>query len=355
VTVGDAAKLYLSQMGKRSSAGQITASHFTSQSFRLQRAIEPLEKLPLCVVGERHLTDAVLKLAERPMMTIHRPAKTTITKVLRTKRKHKRPVGRRTFTKRRMSPIYARAAIASMRWFFAWCDESDQVNWKRPAMFRGIFQSRPVMDGDEQRKALVGDVEIDHFTLEELGQLWAAAGNSDLNRAVILLGMNCAFGPAECSDLKIAECLDFDDPSKARIERFRSKTIRTAGRGSFAKWKMWTETVQILKAVKAKGDGHMLGTADGHRLCEHNSIGQSWRRLCRRARVRYLPPKYLRKTAAHMIRVTLGHGSEVAEMMLSHTDRGMLRHYSGRDWSKLETATTDLRRHLSPMFGDNGK
>ena len=47
------------------------------------------------------------------------------------------------------------------------------------------------------------------------------------------------------------------------------------------------------------------------------------------------------------MRNILGYGSEVADMLLSHADSGMVRFYAGRDWDgKLHEATAQLRAYL---------
>ena len=65
---------------------------------------------------------------------------------------------------------------------------------------------------------------------------------------------------------------------------------------------------------------------------------------------RWLPPKYVRKTAAELIRHMPEGGKEVADMFLSHADEGIITHYAGRDWERLSPCLTKLREMLQPMF-----
>lgn len=334
LTVDDAARLYLSHMEQRMQAGQIGRQHYASQSHRLTKALEPLAKLPLSMMGGRQLQDAVLKLVQRP----HVAKPTAKGKTTRTVR---------------MSPTYSRACLASLKWFCQWCDESEQVNWTKPRAFRTIFKAQPALDPEEHERELSD--EVDHFTVDELAKLWTEA--SDFQRTLILLGLNCGFANAECASLRKSEM------KGSKIERYRVKTIKTAGRGSYGRWNLWSETKAHLARNLAPDNERQLAllNANGKPLIQdfaeyrQDEICHQWQRLVQRAKVRPLSFKYLRKTAAHFVRVTLGYGSDVAEMMLAHADAGMIRKYSGRDWDKLDGATRKMRVLLTPMFGTSAE
>ena len=326
LTVADAATLYVEQLRRHFLGGQISQCHFESQCSRLKQALRPLAALPLSVVREQQLQSAVLRLAQRPMMELHRPA---------SKKGKPQTEPKKT---RRMSATYASSVMNTLKWFWIWCDESDLVEWRKPSLFRAIFKAKPVLTIEERQRELGGE-EVDHFTVDELAKLWNEA--SSLQRTLLLLGLNCAFANAECATLRGDEVkgLKTDQPF---IERFRQKTMKTAGKGSYGKWYLWSETLTQLEQNRASENAARLWllTEKGQSLSFHNAIGQGWRRLVRRAGVRPLGFKYLRKTAAHIVRNTLGYGKEVADMMLSHVDGGMVRHYAGRDWDgKLKEAT----------------
>jgi integrase len=342
VTVADAVKLYLGHLENRMNAGQITRQHFRSQSHRLNAAVEPLTKLPLSVVGGVQLQRAVLRLAERP----------TLAQKPRTTGKGKAQ------TPRPLSCVYARACIATLKWFCLWADESDLTDWRKPSNFSTIFKAKPAPTQDERQKELTGDV--DRFTTEEIGKLWTAANG--FQRLLILLGTNCAFSSAEISTLRADQVNGMNTGTGAAggvtIERFRTKTVKTAGRGSYGLWHLWPETIDHLQRhlAPANKDGLALLNEAGkplvidHADYRQDAIGNAWQRLLKQTGVRPLSFKFLRKTAAHLVRVTLGHGSEVAEMLLAHADVGMIRFYAGRDWNKLKVATDRMHVLLSPVF-----
>ncbi|MCE9565865.1 MAG: hypothetical protein K8U57_27895 [Planctomycetes bacterium] len=335
--VDDAAKLYLAQLKQRLDAGQILQSHYDSQKARLYKGIDPMLKLAVSAVGEKELQEAALRLAKRPMMQLRQPT---------SRKPNAKPKPKKT---RRMSASYARDSINTLKWFWTWCDESAQVQWHKPSLFRSIFKARPVLSVDERERELVGG-EVRYFTVEELRSLWHAA--SGLQRTLILLGLNCAFANAECATLRVSEIKGLDS-EQPYIERFRQKTMKTAGKGSYGKWYLWDETVSYLRQYRAPDNaaGLWLLTLEGLPLSAHNAIGQGWRRLVRRAEIRWMGFKFLRKTAAHLIRNTLGYGREIADMMLAHVDGGMVQHYAGRDWDgRLRQATMELRQHLANMF-----
>lgn len=328
MTVAGAATIYLDTLRQRLDAGQIARSHYTSQQYRLNKAIEPIAHLSLSVVGEQQVRRAVLRLAERP---------------------HVSGPGRRKT--RRMSPVYARASISALKWFLDWASESDQIGWRKPSLFRSVFRTHPTLTDDERRLGLAGEAEVEHFSVAELTKLWAAA--SDFQRTLILLGINCAFANGECATLKRDEIIG------NVIERYRRKTMKRAGRGSYGRWHLWPETIEHLERnmAGANAQGLALLTETGTPLVEElptyhkDAISHQWHRLLKRAGVRPLPFGRLRKTSAYIVRVALGYGTEVAEMLLSHADAGMIRHYSGRDWDgRLREATDRVRLHVAQMF-----
>jgi integrase len=327
ITVAEAARLYLGELEARFNAGQITRCHLNSQGHRLRLGISSLDDLPLSGVGEKPLQEAVLRLAKRPKC--RRPGKGVPSQ---------------------MSPVYAKSIIASMRFFFSWCAESDQVDWTPPKRFRSVFNARTLLTHDEQVSQLEGDKQIQCIEIDELTKLWTAA--TDFQRTLICLGLNCAFGAMECSTLRTSEW------HGDVIERYRGKTIKSAGKASYARWRLWPETVAHLSRNQAPKNewNFVLLNAAGRPLVEElpkyrkDEIAHQWIRLIARTGIHRLSFGKLRKTAAQLVRTTLGYGREVADMLLSHADTGVIRHYADRDWIKLQEATDSVRRYLAPMF-----
>jgi integrase len=156
--------------------------------------------------------------------------------------------------------------------------------------------------------------------------------------------LNCGFANAELASLQPYEINDIDGENPC-IERRRVKT------NVFARWWLFPETVDLLRTAMAerKGQSPVFVTAKGQPLTEANAIGQSWSRLLERSNVaKPLPFKFLRKTGAWLVRKQAG--TDVAEMFLSHSDKGMIKNYAGRNWDELADALRAVRLELLPLF-----
>jgi integrase len=73
-----------------------------------------------------------------------------------------------------------------------------------------------------------------------------------------------------------------------------------------------------------------------------------WSRLVKRAGVQPLTFRYLRKTAADMVRKLSD--KDTSEAMLSHSNGGVVKVYSNHDWAKLEAALRGLHQQLLPAL-----
>ena len=327
ITVADAKQQYLDYLRRQWEGGQCSKKHYTSQRERLNNAAKPLEMLPLSVVDRQQLEAAVLRLCGRPMV---------------------RFPGREPH---RMSATYAKASISSMKWCFDWLAE--EGHWTRCRQWSRLWKKEVVLTDQERQQHLDGTgADTAFFTVDELAKVWSTASHHQ--RALILCGLNMAFSNAECSSLTVHEVkgLETDAPY---VERYRRKTVKRAGKGAYGKWFLWPETAEYLRKCKAPANDQNLWflTGDGNALNENGSIIQGWRRLVQRAEVRPLGFRFLRKTAAHLLRNSLGHGAEVTDMLLAHADLAMLRAYAGRDWDgRLREATTQLRVHLASVWAE---
>ena len=271
-----------------------------------------------------------------------------------------RPVTKKTG--RKMAAVTAMNYVQAARRFFSYL--ADSGAWTPPASFEKCFGYK--------REKLFTDAELDArqtvqvFTLDELATLWQFAG-SDHRRLYFLLALNCGFTQKEIGTLRHSHChLDAAIPF---ISRRRNKT-RVLG-----KWRLWPETVQLLKKLAAPpnpdglallnedgnplvwDNGSLKGDTIGHHhwpyhlkaaLTGHDRAGRDPQFAASTVRVRKLGFKHLRKTASDIVRRI--DGKDVAETFLCHTDKTLSRLYNNRDFKRLSKALRKMRRRLQRLF-----
>jgi integrase len=361
ITVSQGFQLFTDHLKRQCDGGQVKRSHYTSQVLRLayvgkmQVDGKTFGDIPLPQVGRQQLEAVVLQLCNRPDVTRHhyKGAAERFAKA-----KEAVPVSK-------MSEAYAKAIKASLKTVMLWLVE--ERLWSLCSHWKDIWKKQIVVTDDElvNMIELQSDTaEVDHFSLDELVKLWAATDKTlkpDVWKCIILLSLNCGFANEECSSLKMLELKD--QQGQWIIERYRGKTVKKAKKKAYGKWWLWDETADyILKAsaynphlsspeAAVTYNGPLITTDEGKALTDNNAIGQGWRRLTESAKVRPLSFKFMRKTAAHFVKIDLGYGKEVADMLLSHSEQGMIAAYAGRDWDTLHKATQAMRKLLQPMFG----
>lgn len=187
------------------------------------------------------------------------------------------------------------------------------------------------------------------FTIDEIKTLWASAGQR--LRCFMTLGLNCAMGQQDISDLRLRE-INFDE---SYIERGRSKT------GVVSRYKLWPVTTQLIQAEMVDDTGpddrvFLNGNdlplvrrwlnADGKAKMS-DAVGNLFWRLQRNLCINGGRGFYsLRATGATKIERI---NPLVTELYLAHAERGMKRHYAVRDWSALDEALVEMDRQLSFM------
>ena len=165
----------------------------------------------------------------------------------------------------------------------------------------------------------------------------------------LLLMANCGFTQKDVSDLRKDEI----DPSFNWITRKRSKTAKQET-APIVRYKLWTETRQLLRAALCKDKTYALCNRNGHRLlvremkegkmqCSDN-IACSFSCLCRRLEMKKRPLKLIRKTSATLLKNSqFGH---LQSLFLGHSPRDMAdRHYSG------EVNLDDAIDYLGKQYG----
>ncbi|QNN21566.1 hypothetical protein HED60_04510 [Planctomycetales bacterium ZRK34] len=176
------------------------------------------------------------------------------------------------------------------------------------------------------------------FTVEEIKTLWKEA--SQRLRCFVALGLNCAMGQQDISDLRLKE-INFDE---GYIERGRSKT------GVRSMYKLWPVTMELIRKEMVDDAGpddrvFLNGNdlplvrrwldAEGKAKMS-DAVGNLFWRLQRNLCINGGRGFYsLRATGATEIERI---NPLVTELYLAHAERGMKRHYAVRDWSALDDA-----------------
>lgn len=256
-----------------------------------------------------------------------------------------------------ISPTTAKNHLTLLKEFLKWMDQEDAFQWTKTfdlSDFRVRIQ-RTAAETSRQAQTL----QVSAFTLEELKTLWSYV-TTDKERALFLLGLNCAFASAESGGLHKTE-VHLDKPHRhykmagSWIMRVRHKS------GVYGEWKLWPETAAIIqKTLKQHPGITVLASKAGKPLIGKTKGGNKgarilniWRALYRKVwkvekKFRYLPFKYLRKTSADLIRQVAD--GELAGLHLCHgqpvkTD-ALSEIYSNRPFVKLFKAQDEVRQLL---------
>jgi site-specific recombinase XerD len=245
-----------------------------------------------------------------------------------------------------------RTQLSAARMFVKWLHKNPSWRWRKPDEWEDALKCdlASLMTDDEIANLKRGP---ETYTVEELATLYHYA--TDRERLLILLALNIGAARAECSSLRIDEVDLHAEP--ATIKRIRRKT-RTYG-----EFTLWPETAAALRWVAAErarvvpSDSKLAIVTERGRPLSETRIANQWNRLVERVQrdlpdFRFLPFKYLRKTAAQLIRnvsdgetagTFLCHGTPVKTDELSDV-------YSRRDFSKVFAALANVRKLLEPTF-----
>jgi len=175
------------------------------------------------------------------------------------------------------------------------------------------------------------------YSREEIQLLYMNANNR--TKCWILLALNCGYGQKDIADLRVEEV----NLVHGRIRRKRSKT------GVETNHKLWPKTVELLRETgrfEAGPDERVFLSRFGKPLVQEeyrndklrrsDGIRTMFEKLRKRVGLQTGRGFYtLRKTAATEIERI---DPTVTEMFLGHVERGMKKHYAGRDWERLDAA-----------------
>ncbi len=236
--------------------------------------------------------------------------------------------------------------IKTARRFIRWLGRSDAFDWKMPEYGIESLQIKlQRLETDDEIAAKRHGVSV--FKIEHLTTIYQYA--SDLERLLVLLGLNAAMSHAEIITLRGGE-IEGDT-----IKRVRRKS------NVYGEFALWPETQAGLAwwgRVRPDSGVLLMVTAAGNAY-DRQRIANTWAGLRDRieretgtAPAWWLPFKHLRKTAAQLVRrqsdgevagVFLSHGQPVASDDLADV-------YSNRPFDKVATALQQVRKQLKPMF-----
>ena len=244
--------------------------------------------------------------------------------------------------------------------FFDWLDLSDDFRWTEPPKFHKLVKSPVRLTADEKylrnRKKELSTLSDEH--IETLSKYALPE-----ERALLLLGLNCAFGPGEIGQLRIP----FIKEDTREIVGIRFKT------GNDTRHKLWPETLEGLqwqlsnrlqqKRIDDNGQDIVFLTKNGKPIWRKTAAGnysdgvaRCWSRLIDRVRKDYPEfPEFsfgkLRKTAA--TRILLLADAESASLILAHGTIGedeLLRYYVQLPWEKLYAAQEQFGKAMAPLL-----
>jgi len=272
----------------------------------------------------------------------------------------RRPPTLRTSLKKRMTPASAKHIIKELGNFFDWLDGAEEFEWVEPRRFHSIVKTPEKLNAEEQyqrresKKRSV--VPTEHLkTLVEYAL--------PIERILLLLGLNCAFGAAEIGQLR-SGFLRLDE---AIIDGVRFKT------GNETKHRLWPQTIAGLrwvlerrrqqKLLKPEYQDIVFLTERGKPLWHHtpegnasNGVSNIWNRLIQRVRNddEQFPPysfNKLRKTSA--TRILEIADAATASMILAHntiSDDKLLENYAQLPWEKLFAAQEQFGKELAEVL-----
>lgn len=260
---------------------------------------------------------------------------------------------------KRMTVKSASGIKKKIRSFFDWLDIEDQWQWWEPPRFRKVKYSTTPLTSEEKHQRNLRK-ERWRISDDEMKILFEYA--TPVERVLLLLGLNCAFGAGEIGDLRIP----YVKLDEGQIDGIRFKT------GIDSRHSLWPETIEGLrwelarreKLPKSDTSKDVLFLADrGAPLWRKlksgnykNGVAKRWRDLMDRIKKDH--PDFhqysfgkLRKTAA--IRVIEISNAEAASMILGHgvpTDDKLLSAYVSIPWEKLFAAQKAYGDGVRPLL-----
>jgi hypothetical protein len=289
-----------------------------------------------------------------------------------------RPMIEGTDPPRPLAKKTAQHRIREFMRFLRWLNRTSRFEWEKPKNFDEL--QTKVKEAIVDRTARLGRSQVQTYTLDELRLLNEYA--TPIERLLLLLGLNCGFGPAEQGRLTLG-CIFLNQqhphadwlkslhgfesqPSDSYITLFRGKTT------VYGEWWLWNQTVEAVKWARqrrerlgnAKPDALLLVTERGRPFFKQTTGGNRSQNFNRRwedlnKRIRADHPEFrrlsfgkLRKTAGNLIRHFAD--GETAGIFLCHgqpvKSDDLLDVYTNRPFPKVFAALREVQEFLRPVF-----
>jgi hypothetical protein len=246
---------------------------------------------------------------------------------------------RRPLTKRYNEPMSYKTCqnlLGELTRFLLWLHKSNRFEWRKPEDFELIKKQPQEIDEDSEKESQ----PIPTWKLAELKTLWEYA--LPLERALILLGLNCSYGADQIGRLRIQHIKFAEEGKISFIRRIRRKKKTLS---LHALWAITAEGLKwaIARRPEAEND-HVLLNQAGNPLWRltkggnrSQDIPNAWSRLLKRIQkdipdFRRLPFNSLRDTSGDFIRRIAG--GEIASLHLAH---------------KHQTGDENLGRYTNPL------
>lgn len=270
-----------------------------------------------------------------------------------------RPLSRRSKETERLKPKSTSGLMKELNEFWEWLDLSDQWQWERPRKFSKLNTKIAELSHDEAFEEK-NKREKWNITDEEIRILFNTC--TPVERVILLLGLNCAFGAAEIGCLRKG----FIKFETNEIDGIRFKTLVDS------RHKLWPETSKALKWELARRE--TLPQLEEHSEIvflsnrglplwkktksgnASNGIARRWNSLMKRVRkdhpeFRVISFGKLRKTAA--IRVLELADATTASLILAHgvpSSDKLLKNYISIPWQDLYDAQLAYGDAIRPLI-----
>ena len=268
----------------------------------------------------------------------------------------------------RISRRYAKHHLDELVRFFKWLDFSDRFDWYLPRGFDRISRKIVTIKSDHEHATLV---EKDVYTPDQLALLYERANN--LDRFLLLVGLNCAFGAAEIGRLTEDEVLlDHDHKYKIRLD-FESTTedsfirVMRPKTKVFGEWLIWKETADIIRwgieRSRQEGGAFIACRRGGNPLYNEASsnpqaaIATRWTNLIEKVQIDHedfphKPYGVLRDTIPDKLRHQ--NNTELASMCVAHgvpfKGDSIIECYGNKPYGRLHDSLRGLREYFNPIF-----
>jgi len=285
-----------------------------------------------------------------------------------------RPPVKNSHPPKAITKTTAQNHISELVRFLRWLNRTAFFEWRKPDNFDEL-ETR-VKETPQERKEKHNHTQVETYDINELKLLNEYA--TPIERLLLLLGLNCAFGAAEQGRLTLGDIHFNQQHPHAGLLKFESTpddSFIFMGRpktGVYGEWMLWKQTVDVIrwgrerreKLGDATSSAILLVTTRGTPMfnqTESGNRGQSfnrrWSSLTQRIQKDYHGfPNFsfgkLRKTAGNLVRQVSG--GEVAGVFLCHgspvKSDDLIDFYTNRPFAKVFDALKVLEEKLQPMF-----